>query len=292
MRERTFKKFISKLIVELSNNDFMTQAHFYLCQSFYDIFIGAFQLIPFPDTYYYSDEEEKDYILNYKSTIRHKNYKSLSGKQINALNKLIKNVSRFDSASISTTRGHAYMIFENEDGKRKNEDVSQIAIHSSCCSNPRNIEERVPRFIINQLTTKVYVILPLKDIVETKFNPNNFRYSFGIPSFTNEPNHTSIGDIFFFNESGIEFSRINIVDVINSNKDIIKDLDNKIRGLNSSTLNIELFQEDSFIYAVRIHQKEHVVNRRRTIIDFRGKVDLKENHWINAHGHSYFDSSK
>jgi hypothetical protein len=73
------------------------------------------------------------------------NFEDLSREEISILHKIIDGTHRHDVADISTTRGHAYMLFENyEYGSRKNKNENPVIVFSN---SPTGREEHIPRIM-------------------------------------------------------------------------------------------------------------------------------------------------
>lgn len=181
------------------------------------------------------------------------------------------------------------MIFKKYKLKQKlNEDKNKIIIYSN---SPTGRDENIPRLLINQLSPKAYLILPLKDMQEDEFSANTFKFSFGIPRLV-FPNYSGIGDIFFFKESGFEFSRINIVDIFNLNQENVSKVEHKFSKSNLKTLDISLFKEDDYVYYVKIFEIAYSGRLRETWSNFVGKIDLKNNIWLNVDGQSSLECFK
>lgn len=289
MSEKRFLSFQKNLITELGNKDWKSKAHFFSCESFYDFFIGCFQYVQYPDYNLYTDEND---IYNVKSNqwfISNDNFKRFSDKEMDALLHIFNKIGRSDAANIETTRGHAYLIFKDYDTRKKTSDNENNII--VCSNSPTGKEDNIPRLLINQITPKTFVILPLKGMKETEFDPSKFQFSFGIPCSV-FPSYSGIGDIFFFNESGLEFSRINIIDTFNSNEINVETIGHKFNKTNLKSLFVRFFQEDSFTYKINVSETAYAGRLRERWSGFSARVNLKENQWLNLEGDSSLESLK
>ena len=289
MSEKRFLSFQKNLINELSNKDWKSNAHFFTCESFYDFFIGCFQYVQYPDYNLYTDESEFYIVKGNQWFISNNKFKRFSDKETDALLQILNKIGGSDAANIETTRGHAYLIFKDYDTRKKTSDNENDIIVFS--NSPTGKEDNIPRLLINQVTPKTFVILPLKEMKETEFEPNKFRFSFGIPCSV-FPSYSGIGDIFFFNESGLEFSRINIIDAFNSNEFNVETIGHKFDKTNLQSLFVSLFQEDSFTYKINVSETAYAGRLRERWSSFSARFNLKENQWFNLVGDSSLESLK
>jgi hypothetical protein len=286
MIEKRFLDFKDYLIKELNNNDWRTKAHFYKCDTFYDFFIACFENIRYPDFNIYLDEEEQRKRLGGSGWWISK-YDDLNEKEHNALLTIINRTSRHEAAEIHSMRGLPFMLFKDYEFKKKtSEDGNKIVVNSN---KPTGSEDNIPRLLINQITPKTFIILPLKDAKELEFDPHKFRYSFGIP---NSVDYAGIGEIWFFTETGLEFSRINIIDLFNSNESNIEAIGHKFSKNNLIWLTVKFFQEDNFLYKVNVGEGAYAGRLRERWSEFSGKIDLKKNEWLNLQGYSSLESLK
>jgi|LakMenEpi03Aug12_release.lakeMendotaPanAssembly.Ray.scaffolds.fasta_scaffold320299_2 hypothetical protein len=288
MSEKKFLDFKDYLIKELNNTDWRTKAHFYKCDSFYDFFISCFEKIRYPDFNIYIDEKEQRNRLSGSGWWISK-YDNLNEKEHNALLTIINKTSRDEAAEIQSMRGLSYMLFKDYEFKKKtSEDENKIVVNSN---RPTGSEVNIPRLLINQITPKTFIILPLKNVIELEFDPHKFRYSFGIPNCV-FPDYAGIGEIWFFNETGLEFSRINIIDLFNSNESNIEAIGHKFAKTNLKWLTVKFFQEDNFLFKVSVGEGAYAGRLRERWSGFSGKIDLKTNEWLNLEGDSSLESLK
>jgi hypothetical protein len=158
-------------------------------------------------------------------------------------------------------------------------------------NRPTGSEDNIPRLMVSQISPKTFLILRLKDAKEVEFEPKKFRYSFGIPCCV-FPSYAGIGEIWFFNETGLEFSRINIIDLFNSSESNIDLVGHKFKKSNLKSLSINFFQEDSFMFKVSVGEEAYAGRLREQWSSFSAKIDLKNNEWLNLNGSSSNESFK
>lgn len=288
MSEKRFLQFKDYLIGELNNDNWKTKSNIYTCDSFYEFFLGSFENIIYPDYNIYLDDKEQYNLLNGSGWWIGK-YDELDEKERNLLLGIMTHIRRDQAAEITTMRGLSYMLFKDYELKKKAaEDEDKIIVYSN---SPTGSEDNLPRLLINQLTPKTFLILPLKDLKEVEFNPHKYKYSFGIPKCV-FPDYAGIGEIWFFNESGLEFSRINIIDLFNSNEYNIKTIGHTFAKTNLKWLTINFFQEDNFLFKVKVGEGAYAGRLRERWSGFSGKIDLKTNEWLNLEGDSSVESFK
>lgn len=290
MSEQRFLQFKEYIYEELSNSDWKTKANFYICDSFYDFFIGAFEDIIYPDFNVYPDNKgEYNRLRGAGWYISINKIKETNDAEHSALLSIIKNIRRDQAAEITSMRGQSYMLFKDYELKKKAAE-NEIKVYSN---SPTGSEDNIPRLMVSQISPKTFLILPLKDAKEKEvdFEPTKFRYSFGIPRCV-FPSYAGIGEIWFFNETGLEFSRINIIDLFNSNESNIDLVGNKFTKSNLKSLNISFFQEDNFLFKVSVGEKAHAGRLREQWSSFSAKIDLKNNEWLNLMGSSSLESFK
>ncbi len=287
MSENRFQKFRKDLVVELIKDG--NEAYFYKCNSFYEIFVGIFHSIDYTNFNEISNENEQKKTPLMGKYISGMYENRLTKEEINALYTIMDKIARHDVANISATRGNAYMIFEGyEYRKRKKENTPPITLYSN---KPSGKDENIPRLIINQIAPRTYAILPLKNIKEVDFELSKSSFSFGVPCSV-FPSYSGIGDIFFFSDVGLEFSRLNIIDVFNSHKEKVEQVDNTFCRSNLTSLRIDLFQESSFIYSVNVSEDAHAGYLRELWSSFKGRIDLSNNKWLFFEGSSSLESFK
>lgn len=290
MNEQHFETFRKELLDQLANDDWRTEPYFYMCNSFYDIFIGIYQTIhsiEFKESSKNSQELQNNNLKGHYISGRYDTL--LTDEEKKGLHAVISKIGRHDAANISSPRGNSYLIFEDyEYSKKKKENNHSIKI---CSNSPTGKEENIPRFIISQIAPKCYAILPLKNIKEIEFVANGSSFSFGIPCSV-FPTYSGIGDVFFYNDTGLEFSRLNIVDVFNSHKDKVESIGNTFGRSNLKSLIIRLFQESSFIYKVSVSEKAYSGYLREQWSEFTGRIDLNRNEWLSIVGSSSSESLK
>ena len=294
MSEQRFLQFKEYLYEELSNSDRQTKANFYICDSFYDFFIGAFEDIIYPDFNVYPDDKEEYNLLRGAGYWREAGWWISRNKinktkdaEHNALLSIIKNIRRDQTAEITSMRGQSYMLFKDDELKKKAAE-NEIKVFSN---RPTGSEDNIPRLMVSQISPKTFLILSLKDAKEVEFEPIKFRYSFGIPRCV-FPSYAGIGEIWFFNETGLEFSRINIIDLFNSNESNIDLVGNKFTKSYLKSLRIKFFQEDNFLFKVSVGEEAGAGRLREQWSSFSAKIDLKNNEWFNLKGSSSLESFK
>lgn len=288
MSEQRFLQFKEYIYEELRNSDWKTKANFYICDSFYDFFIGAFEDIIYPDFNVYPDNKgEYSRLRGAGWYISINKIKKTNDAEHSALLSIIKNIRRDQAAEITSMRGQSYILFKEYELKKKAAE-NEIKVYSN---SPTGSEDNIPRLIVSQISPKTFLILPLKDAKEVDFEPLKFRYSFGIPRCV-FPSYAGIGEIWFFNETGLEFSRINIIDLFNSNESNIEAIGHQFAKTNLKWLTVKFFQEDNFLFKVSVGQGASAGRLRERGSIFSGKIDLKTNEWLNLQGDSSLESLK
>ncbi len=282
MREKQFQIFKEEVLMALPNDNWETGAYFYMCDSFHDVFVKIFRSIDLIE--FKKDSLEEQNLDDFQGHgILTDEFRKLSKEERTALEITLHKIPRGHAARIATPRGNAFMIFGDFDYKEKREENTNCVMLYS--NQPTGMGANLPRLIINQIAPKTYAILSLKNVMEVEFEINRSSFSFGVPCL-DFPSYSGIGDIFFFKDTGLEFSRLNIVDIFNSHEDNIEFVGNKFERFNLKSLRISLFQENSFVYSVDVSEEAYYGYLRERHSEFKGTIDLRTNQWSSVEGSS------
>lgn len=287
-----------------------------MCNSFYDLFIKPFSQIQifkyrsnvklvssdFDDVL-----DEEDYDLKHFNTPIYLEGENLRrwefSENLNFMAFLSSVInSRTPKHYLTTNRGNAFFFTNSsisEDDLKKNGfdfEYYQSGVFGS---------KRTIQFILIQYETRSYGLLPLINTTEVEFNPKKHYFSFAVNYF-NDDFHD--GDIFFYSFEGLEFSRKNVINIINkylvensiseTPANLRQNTDNNILEFDHQfnryklRTRVTFFKETEFIYTVRVGETINAGRLREDWVGITIRINFFNDEILEFNGSKSLESLK
>lgn len=286
--EDYFEEFKKDLLSLIEDESYHTSPTFIKCKSFYDVFVNVFNHIHHIGFDGMNPNEKKGQAgKNAAVRMPYNKFETLKGDKLIELKQIFEATYRTMACKISCPRGNAFLFCEKkgntEEDLKESRNLKFYADGSF--SNP----EHYGKIIINQIAPKTYAILEITNVNEIDLNLTSLNYSFAIPHIVWAKK--ACGDVFFFDDNSLDFSRINIIDFFNTHNAQINLVQHEINKT-STRLNIELFHESDFIYSISVDEVISAGRLKERESYFKGRVDFKSGKWLSLEGNSSIESLK